>query len=199
MAGLIALREPIVNLLFQRGNFDYSATVGTADALLFYSIGIWSIVGVRVVTTSFYAMQDTKTPVQIAVAGMLTNIALSAALMGTMKHSGLALANSVASMVNFFILFYFLRRKLKRIDARRIAKSFVQVMIASVIMGFSGWTPLHGELWEKSGHNSEKAFYFGGTVILCVGIYVAVSYLLKSEEMEYLFKTFREKMQRKGA
>jgi len=47
MTGLIALREPIVNLLFQRGQFDHSATLGTAQALLFYAIGIWSIVGVR--------------------------------------------------------------------------------------------------------------------------------------------------------
>lgn len=199
MAGLIALREPIVNLLFQRGNFDYSATIGTSDALLFYSLGIWSIVGVRVITTSFYAMQDTKTPVKIATVGVFTNIILSIALMGYMKHSGLALANSLASGVNFLILFYFLRRKLKRVDATRIVKSFIKIIISSLIMGISGWAVLHGELWEKSGKNSEKALYFGGTVILCVGIYITASYLLKNEEMDYLFKSFRNRMQRKGA
>ena len=199
MAGLIALREPIVNLLFQRGNFDYSATTGTANALLFYSLGIWSIVGVRVITTSFYAMQDTKTPVKIATVGVLTNIILSISLMGPMKHSGLALANSLASGVNFLILFYFLRRKLNRVDATRIIKSFLKVILSSLIMGISGWAVLHGELWEKSGKNSEKVLYFAGTVILCVGIYIAVSYLLKNEEMEYLFRTFRNRVQRKGA
>jgi putative peptidoglycan lipid II flippase len=199
MAGLIALREPIVNLLFQRGNFDYSATTGTSDALFFYSLGIWSIVGVRVITTSFYAMQDTKTPVKIATVGVLTNIILSISLMGPMKHSGLALANSMASGVNFLILFYFLRRKLKRVDATRIIKSFLKIIISSLIMGISGWAVLHGELWEKSGKNSEKVLYFAGTVILCVGIYIAVSYLLKNEEMEYLFRTFRNRVQRKGA
>jgi putative peptidoglycan lipid II flippase len=199
MAGLIALREPIVNLLFQRGNFDYSATTGTSDALFFYSLGIWSIVGVRVITTSFYAMQDTKTPVKIATVGVLTNIILSILLMGPMKHSGLALANSLASGVNFLILFYFLRRKLKRVDATRIIKSFFKIIVSSLIMGISGWAVLHGELWEKSGKNSEKVLYFAGTVILCVGIYIAVSYLLKNEEMEYLFRMFRKRVQRKGA
>jgi putative peptidoglycan lipid II flippase len=113
---LIALREPIVNILFQRGKFDYAATVGTAQALLFYSLGIWSIVGVRVTTASFYSMQDTKTPVKIAVVALVANILFSLLLMKPLKHSGLALANSFASMVNFSLLLIFLRKKLKRAD-----------------------------------------------------------------------------------
>src|SRR5512140_2210161 len=110
MAGLIALREPIVNLLFQRGQFDYAATRGTAEALLFYSMGIWSIVGVRVLTTTFYSMQDTKTPVKLAAIDMASNLLLSLALMGPMRHSGLALANALASGINFLLLGYFLRK-----------------------------------------------------------------------------------------
>ena len=47
MVGLIALKTPIVNLLFQRGQFDYSATVMTARALLCYSVGLWAIAGVK--------------------------------------------------------------------------------------------------------------------------------------------------------
>ncbi|OHE56817.1 MAG: murein biosynthesis integral membrane protein MurJ, partial [Thermodesulfovibrio sp. RBG_19FT_COMBO_41_18] len=109
MAGLIALREPIVNILFQRGKFDYVATVGTAQALLFYSIGIWSIVGVRVVTASFYSMQDTKTPVKVAVIALAANVIFSIILMKPLKHSGLAFANALASGVNFLLLFFFLR------------------------------------------------------------------------------------------
>jgi putative peptidoglycan lipid II flippase len=199
MAGLIALRVPIVNLLFQRGQFDYAATQGTSEALLFYSIGIWSIVGVRVVTATFYSMQDTKTPVKIAMVAMLSNLVLSLSLMGPMKHSGLALANALASGINFVLLFYFLRNRLRRIDARKIIRSFLKIATASAIMGLSGWALLHGELWEKSGSNADKILSFGGTVALCVGIYIALSYLLKSDEMDYLFRMFRERWHRKGA
>ena len=61
-------------MLFQRGKFDYAATIGTSQALLFYSLGIWAMVGVRIVTVSFYSMQDTRTPVKVAVIALLTNI-----------------------------------------------------------------------------------------------------------------------------
>ena len=195
MAGLIALREPIVNILFQRGKFDYAATAGTADALLFYSIGIWAIVGVRIVTASFYSMQDTKTPIKILVVTVMTNIILSLALMGPLKHSGLALANALASTVNFLLLFYFLRKKLERLGARRIIKSFLKISLASIVMGIAGWFLLHGELWKESGRSMEKAGYLSGVIMLCAAFYFLVSYLLKSEELEYIVGLARKKIQ----
>ncbi|MDP3261235.1 MAG: murein biosynthesis integral membrane protein MurJ [Thermodesulfovibrionales bacterium] len=194
MAGLIALREPIVNILFQRGKFDYAATAGTADALLFYSIGIWAIVGVRIVTASFYSMQDTKTPIKILVVTVMTNIILSLILMRPLKHSGLALANALASTVNFLLLFYFLRKKLERLGARRIIKSFLKISLASIVMGAAGWFLLHGELWKESGRSMEKAGYLSGVIMLCSALYFFISYLLKSEEMEYIVGLVRRKI-----
>lgn len=195
MAGLIALREPIVNILFQRGKFDYVATAGTADALLFYSLGIWAIVGVRIVTASFYSMQDTKTPIKILVVTVMTNIILSLILMRPLKHSGLALANALASTVNFLLLFYFLRKKLERLGARRIIKSFLKISFASLTMGAAGWFLLHGELWKESGRSMEKAGYLSGVIMLCSVLYFFVSYLLKSEEMKYIVGLARKKIQ----
>jgi len=193
MAGLIALREPIVNLLFQRGNFDYAATQGTAEALLFYSLGIWSIVGVRIVTVTFYSMQDTRTPVKIAVVGMLSNIVLSLVLMGPMQHSGLAFANALASGLNFSLLFYFLRKKIQHVDARRISGSFLKTGLSSVLMGISGWAIIRGELWQMSGNTAVKAAYLSGTIFLCLCIYMGCSYLLKNEEMAYIFDAVKKK------
>jgi putative peptidoglycan lipid II flippase len=144
-------------------------------------------------------MQDTKTPVKIAMGAMLSNLLLSLTLMGPMKHSGLALANALASGINFVLLFYFLRKKLRRIDARKIIRSFLKIAAASAIMGISGWAVLHGGLWKESGRNAEKIFSVGGTVALCIGIYITVSYLLKSDEMDYLFKMIRERTHRRGA
>lgn len=199
MAGLIALREPIVNLLFQRGSFDFIATQGTANALFFYALGIWSIVGVRIITASFYALQDTRTPVKIAAVGMISNILVSLALMGPMKHSGLALANAIASWVNFSLLFYFLRRKLKRIDAKRIGRSFFQILLSSSIMGFCGWGLLHGPLWQKNGQSPEKIIFFTGTIALCLIIYGICSYLLKSDEFGYLYLTLKKRFENRGS
>ncbi|TAN42187.1 MAG: murein biosynthesis integral membrane protein MurJ [Nitrospirae bacterium] len=199
MAGLIALREPIVNLLFQRGQFDYAATRGTAEALLFYSLGIWSIVGVRIITATFYSMQDTRTPVKIAAVGMASNLLLSLLLMGPLRHSGLALANSLASGINFFLLAYFLRRKLGRIDATRIALSFGRTAAASLVMGLSGWLLLHGALWQKSGQSGPKALFLTLTVLACISAFLAVSYLLKSEELRYLKEMIAGRLKKRPA
>jgi putative peptidoglycan lipid II flippase len=198
MAALIALREPVVNLLFQRGSFDYAATKGTSEALFFYSFGIWSIVGNRVITSSFYAMQDTRTPVKIATVGMISNILLSLLLMGPLKHAGLALANALASWVNFSLLSYFLRKKLKRVDARKILRSFIKILAASIVMGLSGWALLHGALWQQSGNTIQKAAYFSGTALLCLVIYVGTSLLLRSEELGYVYGVLRERLRKKG-
>lgn len=197
MAGLIALREPIVNLLFQRGQFDYSATRGTAEALLFYSIGIWSVVGVRVVTAAFYSMQDTKTPVKVAVIGVLANLIISLSLMGPMKHSGLALANALASGINFLILFYMLRKKLKRIDAKKIIRSFAKISGASLIMGLVGWLILHGDLWTRGGNTGEKTLLLTGTAFVCASIYIMANFLFRNEEMGYMYETMKKRYRRK--
>lgn len=199
MAGLIALREPIVSTLFQRGMFDYTATRATADALLFYSLGIWSMVGVRVVAATFYSMQDTKTPVKVAVVALITNIVLSLLLMGTMRHSGLAFANALASMVNFTMLFYLLRNRLLRVGARKILKSFIKVSVASGVMGISGWLLLRGGLWSQAGMQIEKAVYLAGTIILSIGVYLFMSYILKSEEMGFLVNLLRDRFMRRPA
>lgn len=193
MAGLIALREPIVNILFQRGQFDYDATVGTAEALLFYSFGIWSIVGVRVVTASFYSMQDTRTPVKIAVVALAANVIFSIILMNPLKHGGLALANALASGVNFSLLFFFLRKRLKHVDTKRILSSFLKTVFASSIMGITGWVILCGSLWQTYGNTALKTLYLSGTFLICIGIYLFLSVLLKSEEFFYVFNIVKQR------
>jgi putative peptidoglycan lipid II flippase len=196
MVGLVALREPIVNILFQRGKFDYIATMGTADALLFYSIGIWAIVGVRVMTASFYSMQDTKTPVKVAVMALTANIVFSLILMKPLQHSGLAFANSLASFLNFFLLFLFLKRKLTNIDTKSISLTFIKSFIASAIMGLIGWILLHGEMWQVKGNILEKTLYLTGTITLCVIVYFSLSYLLRSQELAYIIDSVKQKLKK---
>ncbi|MDP3297122.1 MAG: murein biosynthesis integral membrane protein MurJ [Thermodesulfovibrionia bacterium] len=193
MAGLIALREPIVNMLFQRGKFDYAATIGTSQALLFYSLGIWAMVGVRIVTASFYSMQDTKTPVKIAVIALTTNIILSFILMGPLKHGGLALANAIASTVNFTVLFFMLRRKLGRVEGRKILSSFIKVSTASAVTGLISWFIIRGDMWMESGKIIEKASAMTGVIALYIAVYVLIMYLFRSEELTYLIKMLKKK------
>ncbi len=193
MAGLIALREPIVNMLFQRGKFDYAATIGTSQALLFYSLGIWAMVGVRIVTVSFYSMQDTRTPVKVAVIALLTNIILSLIFLGPLQHSGLALANAIASSVNFTALFFMLRKKLGRVEGRKIAASFIKISTASAVTGLMGWFIIRGDIWMQSGKIIEKASAMTGVIALYIAVYILIMYLFRSEELTYLIKMRKKK------
>jgi putative peptidoglycan lipid II flippase len=202
MIGLIALNVPIVSTLFQRGKFEYAATIGTSDALMFYSLGIWAIVGVRVIAATFYSMQDTKTPVKVAAAAMIINVIFSLLLMKPMKHNGLAFANAIASGCNFVLLFYFLRKRLGGIGTKRILNSFTKTFIASAIMGLAGWFIVSNgiwsisEVWTMSGYGLKKAVYLGSAIIICGGIYMFLSYLLKSEEFGYIIERLKEKVRK---
>ena len=194
MVGLIALRFPIVSTLYQRGKFGAAATIGTADALMFYSVGIWAMVGVRVIAATFYSMQDTRTPVITAAVTMVINVLLSLLLMGPLKHAGLAFANALAAMCNFTMLFFFLRKKLGGIGTGRIALSFIKTFSASAVMGFAGWF-LAGRyaLWTLGGHGLSKAAHLSATMVFCAGVYAATAYLIKSEEMGYIIKKIRKR------
>lgn len=134
MVGLIVLRGPIVALLFQRGAFDIQTTRLTSDALLYYALGLWAFSAVRIVVSTFYAMQDTRTPVISATLAIAANILLGMALMGPMGHCGLALATALSSMVNLTILVVELRRKLGVIRWRAILSSCLKTLLASGVM-----------------------------------------------------------------
>ncbi|MCX8030676.1 MAG: murein biosynthesis integral membrane protein MurJ [Thermodesulfovibrionales bacterium] len=190
MIGLICLKEPIVNTLFQRGEFGYQATIGTSEALMFYSLGIWAIVGVRVLASTFYSMQDTKIPVKIAIFSMIVNILFSLLLMKPMQHNGLALANALASITNFILLFYLLRKKIGSFGAKRIVKSFIKTLLAAVIMGLSGWLIIEGDLWKTEGNFLIKSLYLVITIIISIMIFLFISYLLRNDELKFIVNKF---------
>ena len=129
-----ALREPIVSLFFEGGSFHADATARTASVLMFYSLGLWAYCSVHIVTRAFYAQQDTRTPVRIAVAMVILNLALNLTLVWPMRESGLALATAVTSAVNLAILLVILRRRIGRIRGRALAASGLRSLAASGIV-----------------------------------------------------------------
>jgi putative peptidoglycan lipid II flippase len=135
MVGLILLREPIVTLLFQRGDFGPATTRLTAVALLYYSLGLWAFAAVRILVSTFYALQDTRTPVITATVAIAANIVLGIVLMGPLAHGGLALATALASMLNLALLVLALRRRLGVLGWRPIAFSAAKSVFAAGLMG----------------------------------------------------------------
>ena len=135
MAGLLVLGRPIIQVFFERGAFDAITTGMTLKALFFYTLGLWAFSSNRVMVSAFYALQDTKTPVKIAILTMAANFVFSLLLMRPLQHGGLALSLSLASAMQFFLLLHFLKKKAPLLGLRPIVTSSVKSVMAALAMG----------------------------------------------------------------
>ncbi len=143
--GLFVLREPLVALLFQRGEFTAESTLSVAWALAFYAPGLLALAVTEILTRAFYALHDTRTPVLIAVATVAANVAMSLLLLGPLSHGGLALAATISNTAETIILIALLRRRLGGLDDRNVLISSARAAVASLIMGLAlatGWNAL---------------------------------------------------------
>jgi len=186
MVGLIVLREPIVALLFKRGAFDAETTRLTAYALLYYAVGLWAFSAVRIVVSTFYSLQDTRTPVRAAIISVGVNILLGIILMGPLKHGGLALSTSLASMVNLALLIQALKVKIEALELRSITRSALKAMICSTIMGMAVWAV--AQLIIPLENPTLLSLFFGimGSIATGIILYGAFSLLLKSQELNHV-------------
>jgi putative peptidoglycan lipid II flippase len=191
MVGLIALKTPIINLLFQRGQFDYHATIMTAKALLFYSVGLWAIAGSRTIVPAFYSLQDTWTPLKIALICLGANVIFNSILIYPMKHAGLALATSLSSALNLILLFRKLGPKLGRIDLRKNFRSLLKIFFCSLLMGFAAYIFCSFGNWTVTGNIVQKVLLLGAGIMVGLGVYFVCSYWMRNEEMLFLLKMLR--------
>lgn len=133
--GLIVLRVPIVQMLFERGEFDATSTARSAMVLLGYTIGLAAFAGQKIMNSGYYAAHDSKTPMQTSVFSLVSNIVFSLILMGPLKEAGLALATSLSGIIQFAQLVYYYPKKVGEFPFREVALSFFRILLASVVMG----------------------------------------------------------------
>ena len=193
MAGLISLSEPIIQVMLQRGEFTSLATSETTYAIICYSSGLWAFVGYRVVVSVFYSLQDTSTPVKIALLSIAVNIVFSFLLMGPMRHGGLALANAIAQAVNFIVLFHLLRKRFGNVDGKRIIRSFTVSFIASAVMGVAGFLLIKEFMWQEAASILLKVSTLSVVIALCIAVYILIMYFMKSDELNYILNMRKKK------
>jgi putative peptidoglycan lipid II flippase len=195
MVGLIILSGPITNLLFERGQFDQTARFGSAYAMAMYAIGLPAFTGIRVVANAFYSMKDTATPAKVGAWCVVANLALCLSLVGSMAHGGLALATSLAAIINISSLVYMLRRRLGRIDGRKTLNSMMKITVSSVFMGALAWA-YSGAFYSYTDHTAIKALHMGAIIILSLLAYFAILKAIKCEETDELWEMVRSKISR---
>ncbi len=134
-AGLIFLSGPINALLFRYGRFTLEDAMRTANVSIMYCIAIFAFSGIKILTQVFYAIDKASTAVKISAASMLLNIILCVALMFPMNYLGLALATSIAGIVQFCLLYYFVEKYTGDIKTRELIIFTLKITIISAIMG----------------------------------------------------------------
>lgn len=184
MVGMIVLREPIVALLFQRGQFDAHTTRWTASALLYYGVGLWAFAAVRIVLNTFYAIKDTRTPVRMAIISIAANAALGATLMWPMKHNGLALALSLASALNLGLLTIALRKRLGALGWRRIAISIGKSGVCAALMGCVVWVIAQRVIPPVQDHWFRALAGLFVCLFAGIVVFMGLAYIVKAPELK---------------
>ncbi|MCP4401296.1 MAG: murein biosynthesis integral membrane protein MurJ [bacterium] len=188
MVGLIVLRVPIIALLFERGKFSPEATQATAQALFYYTLGLFAIASGRIIVPVFYSLKDTATPVKCAAASVALNVLCSLLLMGPMKHNGLALATTLSSLFYAVLLTWLLRKRLGQLGWRNIALSAAKVTLASLLMGLC-CVPLVNSA-------SQQSWLLFAAIAIGVLVFLTCVWALKLEEFFFLQNMLRQRLKK---
>ena len=136
---LMALAEPIVRVLFERGAFDALATRQTAEALIAFATGLPAYVLIRVLQPGFFAREDTVTPTIFAGVSVVANIAISLLLFPSLLHVGIAIATAASSWLNVVLLAGTLAVRRHFALTRRQWQAQLAIVLISLVMGCALW------------------------------------------------------------
>ncbi|MGL5651799.1 MAG: murein biosynthesis integral membrane protein MurJ [Paraclostridium sp.] len=197
--GAIILAEPIVKLLFQRGEFDARATQMTAIALIFYSIGMIGF-GLRdILGKIFYSLQDTKTPMINGIIAMVLNIVLNLAFVKytNMGLGGLAFATSISSLVTIALLSVSLRRKIGAFGGKKIISVLIKSIIAALLMALVTKFTYNIIDAVLSAGFIQDAIKLAVSVGLGAIVYAISIIVFRVDEVKLIFKMINKKVKRK--
>ncbi|HEX8289919.1 MAG TPA: murein biosynthesis integral membrane protein MurJ [Pyrinomonadaceae bacterium] len=209
--GLIVLGEPIIRLIYERGKFNSADTTMTAYALAGYSIGLTGYAAIKVLSPAFYALNDAKTPMIIALCSIAVNALASYGFKMVLinygateanpfgfGHVGVALATSSVALVNFFALALMMRRKIERINGGEIIYSFVKIAAASTVMSLVSYFSYY-LLHKTFGAETFTLRVIEAFVPIAFGAatFFVVAKMLGVSELEKVYNAFARKLRLK--
>ncbi|MDZ7752768.1 MAG: murein biosynthesis integral membrane protein MurJ [Gammaproteobacteria bacterium] len=157
--GLMLLAEPILITLFNYGAFTMVDVRMAGLALVAYAIGLVGFILVKVLAPGFFARQDTRTPVRIAIIAMVANMVMNLMLIFTLAHVGLALATALAAWINGGLLYGMLRRDGTYRPGAGWPLFGARVALGVAVMGLMLWLGVPGvddwaamDVFARAGH-----------------------------------------------
>ena len=183
-AGLVALREPIVALLYEHGRFTAYDTARTAAVLAAYAVGLYAYASVKVLAPAFYALHATRLPMYASLLAVAVNIVANLALSGPLAAPGLALGTSLGALANFTFLLVVFTRRFGGVGGHGVIGQIARVGAASAAMGVLCRVAWRGliTLWPD-GAPGRALLVTLLPVALGVASYFAFAALLRVEEV----------------
>jgi putative peptidoglycan lipid II flippase len=186
--GLILLREPIIRVLFQHGQFAAESTALTANALVYYALGLPAYAGIRLITPMYYSTQDTHTPARIGVYTLAVNLLLNVLFLllfyRPLSNGSPALASSICAYLNFGMLFVLFRDKYGALGMHGVVASMMKAVACAVAMGAFTWEALF--FWRGAAAMrgvSAQAGLLGLMIFAALAVYFGLARLLQCEEL----------------
>jgi len=191
---IIALRAQIVRVILGTGNFDWRATLMTMDALGFFTLSIFAQATIPLVTRVFYALHNSRTPFYFGLISIAVNIILSFYLGKLMGVAGLALAFSIANILNLILLSLWLYVKVGTLDFNKILFSSLKFIAAAIAAGITAqvmkvvvWPYI--DMTKFSGVLTQLVASLGSGVL----VYAWFCYLLNSEEFFWFIDALKNR------
>lgn len=183
---LLIFATPTISTLFQRSAFTWRAAQATGQALFCYALGLGSFAMVKVVVPVFYAKKDMKTPVKVAVITLFLNILLNLILMIPLKHAGLALATSIASTFNLFLLLFILDKRGEGPHWGPLGKATVRNLPA--LLGLTAGSLLYSHFLPFHSQQATlgKGVWILGAIFQGGTLYLLGAWWTKSQELKVL-------------
>lgn len=189
--GLMILREPIIRVLFQHGQFAAESTRLTARALLYYAVGLPAFAAVKLIVPAFYSTKDTKTPVIVASLALALNLALNTVFLllffRKFQNGGPAFATSIAGYFNFFALFAVFRLRYGRLGTISILRSFAKISVCSAIMGVACWIGLRYTEVAMNARFLVALLVFVGLLTGATALYLGLAWIFRCREVQEVY------------
>ena len=193
--GLILLRQPIVQVLFQHGKFVAESTALTARALFYYSLGLPAFAAIKLITPMYYSMHDTMTPAKVGAYALALNILFNSVFLvfflRYLSNGSPALASSLAAYFNFVLLFAIFRKRHGRLGARGLVASLSKMAACALAMGAVCYGALVISGFATASDFLRQAASLIGIIIVSSGVYFGLAWLLRCEELGEFFLLLR--------
>lgn len=193
IVGLILCAQPIYSLFFLGGEFDLIALSNTALALICFAPGLLFVGYSRIAAQTFYALKDTRTPVLVSFWTLLVNLVLGLVLMQFYGFMGLAIALTVASMFNAFMLLILLQRKVGSFFQKALCLPTLKVIPACLLMALVVSYILNSVNWQQSGLWLSKSVALSAAVGVGAMIYLGCCYLFRVDEIRQGWQLLRNR------